>query len=148
DLRGAFIEAEEAGVAVEALDRRFRHVTGAAEDLDGAVGDSADHLAGEVFAAGGDDAGVLASVALARRIEDHAPRGVGFGPAVGEHRLDQLELADRPAELAPLAGVADSLGDEPLGEPDADRRDVEAPAVEDPHRRPEPLSFAPAHELF
>src|SRR5687768_1164145 len=44
DLAGAFVEAEKAHVAVEALDDGLLHVARAAVDLHAAVGDAPDHL--------------------------------------------------------------------------------------------------------
>src|SRR3954447_19779412 len=79
DLRGALVEPEEARVAIEMLDRVVRHVAGAAEDLHGPVGDAADHLAGEVFAASGLDTDVGAAVALPGGVEHHRARGIGLG---------------------------------------------------------------------
>ena len=49
---------------------------------------------------------VLAGVALARGVQHHAARGIDLGLAVGEHRLDELELGDRLAELLALERVA------------------------------------------
>ena len=44
DFGGPLVDAVEAGVAVEALDRDAAHVAEPAEDLDAAVGDAAEHL--------------------------------------------------------------------------------------------------------
>src|SRR5690349_16726977 len=49
DLAGALIDAEQANIAIEPLDPVIGDIAGAAENLDGAVGDSADGLAGEIF---------------------------------------------------------------------------------------------------
>src|SRR5258706_3481889 len=116
DLRRALVKPEQPGVTVEMLDRVIRHVAGAAEDLYRAIGDAADHLAGEMLAARRLDADIGAAVALLRRVEHHAARSIGLGAAVGEHRLDELELADRFAELLALARVGHRLGDQPFGE--------------------------------
>src|SRR5574337_1793662 len=52
DLGGAFKEAEQAHVAVEALDAVFGQVAGAAEDLHGPVGHATAHLRGEHLGTG------------------------------------------------------------------------------------------------
>ena len=51
DLARALVDAEDAHVAVEALDAVVGDIAGAAEDLHRPVGDAADHLGGEVFGA-------------------------------------------------------------------------------------------------
>src|SRR5258708_2683375 len=119
DLARAFVEPEQPDVAVEALDAEIGDVARAAMDLHRAVGDPAHHLAGEILAAGGLGRDALAGILPPCRVEHHRARGIGLGAAVGEHRLDQLELADGLAELHPFLGVADHVADEPLGDADA-----------------------------
>src|SRR5690242_2591052 len=106
DLARPLIDPEQADIPVEALDGIVGDIAGAAMDLDRAVGDAADHLAGEELAAGGQCGDGLALLAPARGVQNHAARGIGLGPAVGEHGLDQLELGDGLAELTPLHGIA------------------------------------------
>src|SRR4051812_46094433 len=53
DLAGAFVDSEQADVAVEPLDAVIGNIAGAAEYLDGAVGDSADRLARKIFGGSG-----------------------------------------------------------------------------------------------
>ena len=61
--------------------------------------------------------------------------------AIGDHRLDQLEVGDRLAELLALGGIGDAVGDQPLGDADADRGDVQPAAVEHLHGDLEALAF-------
>src|SRR5205807_4825185 len=105
DLAGALVETEQPDIAIEALDAVVGDIAGAAVDLHRPVGDTAGHLAGEQFTArrfGGD---VLTGVAAGGSVEYHTARGVGLGAAVGEHRLDELELDDWLAELVALHRV-------------------------------------------
>src|SRR5260221_4239092 len=146
DLRRPLVEAEQPCVAVEMLDRVIRHVAGAAEDLYRAVGDAADHLAGEVLEARRLHADIGAAIALPRRVEHHAACRIGLGAAVGEHRLDELELADPLAELLALARVGHRLGDQPFGEARADGGDMEATPIEHLHPRLEADSLLAADQ--
>src|SRR3546814_8810503 len=81
-------------------------------DLHGAVGDAARHLRGEQLAAGGVNRNDRAAIEPPCRLQHHAARGIGLGTAVGEHRLNELEFADRPAELLALRGVAGAVLDQ------------------------------------
>ncbi len=87
------------------------------------------------------------SAALPRGVDDHAARRVGFGLAVGKHRLDQLELGDRLAELLAFQGIAQRILEHPLGDPHADRGDVQAALVEHLHRGLEADALDPADQL-
>ena len=79
------------------------------------------------------------------------PRGlVGQGAAgldldghVGQHELDGLELADRPAELLSLPGVRQRLLVRALGEAEPQRGDRDAAAVEDLEELGEALAARP-----
>ena len=142
DLAGAFVEAQQADVAVEALDCVFGHVAGAAVDLHGAVGDLADHFGAEQLAGRGFEGDVFAGVALARGFEHHAARGVGLGAGIGEHRLDELLLGEGFAELPALHGVGEGVGDEALGDADGNAGNVQPAAVEHLHCGDEAFAFA------
>ena len=61
-------------------------------------------------------------------------------------RLDQLELGDRLAELLALHGIGDAVGDQPLGDADADRGDMQPAAVEHLHRDLEALALDAAEQ--
>ena len=52
DFAGAFVDGDDAGVAVHALDFRFAGVAQAAVDLHGFVDDTIDHFAGVEFGGG------------------------------------------------------------------------------------------------
>ena len=92
-------------------------------------------------------ADVLAVVAAARGVEHHRARGVDLGAAVGEHRLDELELGDRLAELLALDRVAQRVVEHALGDADADGGDVQAALVEHLHRRLEAHALAAADQV-
>ena len=142
DLAGTFVDAEQADVAVEPLDAVIGDIAGAAEDLDGAVGDAADHLAGEIFGGRGLEGDRLAPGPLTPRSPAPAPSPPCVSVLrIGDHRLDQLEVGERLAELPALGRIGDGIGDQPLGDADADRGDVQPAAVEHAHRDPEALAF-------
>ena len=56
DFAGTFVDGDNAGVAIHALDVGFARVAEAAVDLDGFVDDAIDHFAGVEFRAGGGEA--------------------------------------------------------------------------------------------
>jgi len=89
-------------------------------DLHRPVRDAADHFAGEHLAAGGLGGDIFAAILGPRRFEHHAPGGIGFGPAVRQHRLYQLEFGDRLSELLALHGIGEAVLDEPFGHADAE----------------------------
>src|SRR5208282_4448995 len=78
NLARAFIDAEDAHVAIEAFDAVIGDVARAAENLHGAVRDPPDHFGCEIFAAGRFHRHDLARVALSGGVEHHAARGVGL----------------------------------------------------------------------
>jgi hypothetical protein len=80
-----------------------RDIAGAAEDLDCAVGNPAHHLACEIFGRGRFHDDPLALVLATGRLQHQGASGHGFGLGISDHRLDELEVGDRPAELASLA---------------------------------------------
>src|SRR5690606_22084336 len=82
DLARSLENAKQADVAIEALNRIFRHVARTAVDLHCPVGNPAHHLAGEELAARSLHANVLTTVALACRLQNHRARGENLGLAV------------------------------------------------------------------
>ena len=76
-----------------------------------------------------------------RGLHGHAARPRGLGLGIGEHRLNELELGDRLAELLALGRVVERVGDQPLGDPDADGADVEPAPVQHLHRGLEALAL-------
>src|SRR5580658_2606760 len=99
DLAGALVDAEQADVAVEALDRDAAHVAGTAVDLHGAVGDAADGFAGEVLGSGRGQALVGARLVLVSGVQDQGPGGQVLGLGVGQHGLDELVVGDAVTAL-------------------------------------------------
>ena len=82
----------------------------------------------------------------ARAPHEHA-RGVRLQHHVGDHRLDQLEARDRPAELLALLGVLDRLLHAALADAHAAGGDRVAPRVERRHRDFEAVADAAEHLL-
>src|SRR6185437_13401378 len=105
DLAGALIKSKDANVAVESLDAVVGDIPGTAENLHGLVGDAPNHLRRKILGAGGFHRDALSRIALSRGIEHHAFRGVGFGLAVGQDALDQLEFGDLLAELLAFSRI-------------------------------------------
>src|SRR3546814_7553929 len=85
------------------------HIAGAAMDLDRPVGDPAHHLGAEHLRARGLERHALARVVAPRDVAQHALGRIEIGLAVGEHRLDELIMADRFAELLAIGGIARRL---------------------------------------
>src|SRR5918993_626050 len=129
-LAGALVEPEQAGVAVEALDRRGAEVTHAAVHLDRGVGRPADHLGAEQLGRRRADRRVLPAVVPLRHLPHEAPAGEQLRVHVGEQPLDELEPADGGPALLGGGGVGDRLVEDPLRHADAQRGDVQAAARE------------------
>src|SRR6185369_14622868 len=130
DLSGAFINAKQPDVAVEALDAVIADVPGATENLHRTIGDAAAHLGCEQFRAGRLSAHTQSVVSPARRVQHHAARRIDFRLAVGQHGLDELKFGDGLAELLPLGGIAQRVGQHALGDSDTDGRDVDAALIQ------------------
>src|SRR5208337_2862044 len=102
DFAGTFVDGDDAGVAVHALDFGFAGVALAAVDLHGFVDDAIDHFAGVEFGAGGGgrrgSKGSRGSggkaVLLEGGVVEEGAGGFDFGVHVGEHELDGLEFGD------------------------------------------------------
>src|SRR5690606_42097576 len=110
-------------------------IAGASMDLNRTICNAADHFAAEELAAACLGADVLPGVPSGRGIEHHAAGRVGFCPAIGQHCLDQLKLGDRLSELPALHRIGQGVGNQALGYPHTDRRDVQATAIEELHGR-------------
>src|SRR5439155_2374793 len=147
DLAGAFVDPEQPNVAIEALDGVVADVAGAAVDLHRTIGDAAAHFRSEQLRACRFRRDVLSIVTTACRVEHHRPRRVNFRPAVGKHRLYQLELGDWLPELFACHGVGKRVGEHTFSHADADRSDVQPSLVENLHRGPESHALATAQEL-
>src|SRR5208282_3286293 len=133
DLAGAFVDPEQPHVAVQSLDRDAANIAGAAVDLDRAVGDPADGLAGEVLRRRRAEPPVGARVVLGGGVEHQGPGREVLGLGVREHGLDELVLADRAAALDAFLGVADALVDKPGRYAHADAGDRQPPVREAAH---------------
>src|SRR5690606_24365318 len=147
DLRGAFVQTEQAHVAVEPFDGVFADVAGAAMDLHAAVSNPATHLGGEHLGAGGLGADIQPLVTLACGVQYHAAGGVDLRLAVGEHALIQLEVGDTLTELLAFDGVLQRVGQHALGGADGQGGDVQATLVEDLHRGLEADAFLATNQV-
>ena len=101
NLRGAFIDAKGADVAVKPFDR-CRQIAASSEHLHRAIRDAAAHFRGEHLAHRCLQRDILAGIALARGFEDHRARGENFSLTFGDQRLHELKFGDRLAELLAL----------------------------------------------
>ena len=110
------------------------HVGGAAMNRHCAVGDAADHFRAEHLAARSFKGDVLASRMTAGGVQHHCLGRVTFGLAVSEHRLQQLQFANRTPELFPLPGMGERLSDQPAGGANAQRGYMN-PACQEPSSR-------------
>src|SRR4051794_15673026 len=99
DLAGAGADLVELGVAQQAPGRVFVDVAVAAEDLHRVERDPGGAFGRVEDCAGGILARRLTAVAGARHRIDIGAARVERGVHIGDLRLDQLELADRLAEL-------------------------------------------------
>ena len=148
DLRRALINAVDARIAEEAFGIVFGEIPRAAVDLHHAVDHPAAHLASEDLERGGLDEDVLAPVGARGDVGHHALRGVDLDLAVGEHRLDQLEVGDRLAEGLALVGVAQRRIERAPGVTGRRRADRDAPVVEALHRKDEALAGLAAEQCI
>src|SRR5215212_696597 len=134
DLRGALVERGHAHVAEVALDGMVVDVARAAVDLDRLMGAVLRGLGrvelGDRGLRGRGPAFVLEEPGA----PDEHPRRVRLDPHLGDHRLHELEGADRPPELLALLGVGDGGVERALADAHAPRRDGVAARVEGAHR--------------
>ena len=130
DLRRAFEDLGEAGVAPIALDRVQGRIAGAAEDLQRLRGHALSHLGGEEL----DHRRLLVAAPLlvdlvAHEIQELA-RGLDLGRHPGELEARRLEVADRLAELAALLGIGGGVLQCAARQADGARGGVGAGALE------------------
>src|ERR1700760_4221751 len=114
DLAGALIQAKQADVTVDALDRNLAHVTAAALNLHREIGDLACHFGAEHLRRGRRDPAVLVVQPRPGGVTDQSTACHHPGLLVGEHRLHQLEVADRCATLRGGRRVRDGFVQRPL----------------------------------
>jgi hypothetical protein len=105
-------------------------------DLHREVGHLARHLGAEQLGGRRADAPVLAADVPRRRLPHQRPARQHAGLLVGQHRLDELEVADHGAALGGRGGVGDGLVERALGGADRQRRHVHPAARERGHRGP------------
>jgi hypothetical protein len=105
-------------------------------DLHRQVGHLARHLGAEQLGGGRADAPVLAADVAGGGLPDQGAAGQDAGLLVGQHRLDELELADHGAALGGRGGVGDGLVERALGGADGEGGHVHPAARERGHRGP------------
>src|SRR5690606_35733612 len=145
-LGRALVNAKQPYITVEALYAVIGDISCSAVNLHGTIRHASDHLRSVHLAAGRIRRNVETGILASRRLLDHAFGGVGFRPAVGNHRLDQLELDDGFAELPPLAGIAQAFLKQTPRRANAHRRHMQASAIKYFHRGLEPLPFLTAYD--
>src|SRR3954468_9524304 len=134
DLRGALVERRHAHVAEVALDGVVVGVARAAVQLDRLVGAVLRGL-GRVELGDRGLRGRRPALVLEEPGAPHEhPRRVRLDPHLRDHRLHELEGADRPPELLALLGVGDGGVERALADAHAPRRDGVAAGVERAHR--------------
>src|SRR6188472_2712511 len=139
----ALADLEDLLVAVEAGDRKLVHEAVTAVDLESLVDDAVRELAGVELRHRRLERERAASVLEPCRLEDELASRLDLDRHVGELERDGLELADRPPELLPLLCVCVGEVVRALREPDAHRRDGDAPTVEDLEKLVEALAARP-----
>ena len=139
DLTGAFVDAEGADIAIEALDPPALDIALPAKDLHDLVGDAAAHLGGQVLAHRDIHGDVRARVALAGGLEDQGAGGGYVDLALGQHGLHQLVGGDGRAELLAFGGVPDRLVQHADRGAGREGGEIDALLVERLHHRAEPL---------
>jgi hypothetical protein len=102
--RDAAADGEHAHVARHAFQREIARITARAKHLQAVVDDADRGFAGEYFRLRGEHRVGKRRVlsARARGGVQHQPRGGELGLHVGQHPLQALKFADRPAELRAL----------------------------------------------
>ena len=144
DLGRAVVDPEDARIAIDSLDRLILAVARSAEDLHRPIGDPSEGLGCLYLDHRYPLARRLAPVDAPRGVQQQQPGGRELRRAVGNHLLDELEIADRPAELPALVRVGRHRVQQPPGEPERSRPDVGEPdaaeSTEDQRQSPVPGS--------
>ena len=125
---------QQADVAVDPLDGHLAHVAAAAVDLHREIGYLADHFGAEQLGRRRGDPAVLTGHPEPRGVAHQRAPGQHAGLLIGDHRLHQLEIADRSAALRRGGGVGDGFVERALRGSDGQRGDVDAAARQRDHR--------------
>src|SRR5262249_31994437 len=129
-LVGAFADAGQRSVAVEAFDVELARIAVGAVDAHALDGIFQRRFAGEIFGHAGLHVAALPAVEGLRGIEREQARGARARRHFAELELDRLVLADRLAEGPADLGILGGKPQRPLGDADAARGDVDAPELE------------------
>ena len=130
DLRRAFINAGDAGIAVVALHGIGLAVTVATVDLDGQIRDFIGRLGGEQLGHGRCFGKGQLPVLQHGRPVDHQSCGVHLGGHVGDHGLNGLMAFDGHPELPSLPSIADRLFQGSLGDAQGLGADAHAAGIQ------------------
>ncbi len=134
DLARAFPDLHQTHVPDDALHRIVAQVAVAAEDLERRVRGAARGLGRVELPLGCGASEGQTVVGQGRGAVDEEPARVELGPRLRELPLDHLELGERLAELLALLRVRGGGLDGRAAEPDRERADADAAAIEDlPH---------------
>ena len=130
-MRRALVDAQDAAVSIEPLDLALAHVAVAAVDLQRPVDAGEAVLSRDVFSDRRVAPKVDALVLERRRAVGRQPSRLDGHVHLGEQQLNRLEVANRPAELAPLRCVVGRELERAHGDSVRHRGDVDAGPVED-----------------
>src|SRR6266852_5997174 len=142
DLAGAFVDRDDAGVAVHALDVGLARIADAAVNLHRFIDYAIHHFAGVEF-------GLRRRRAQLARMRVLQPRGVvhqaarrfDFRLHIRQHPLNGLKLADSFPKRAALLGVLHGFFQRALRQSHGQRADANAPAVQRTERNLQSLPF-------
>ena len=139
-LAGAFVDTEDAGVAIEAFAGVFFHESATAVDLDAVVGATVSELAGVELDERGEDVGHARGgfgagreVDVACRLVHQAAGAVGAGAHLVEEVLYGYELVDGVSELFAAGGIGFGFAAGGLAESDGLCADSQSGAVHERH---------------
>src|SRR5579862_7922680 len=147
DFRGAGADLVELGVAQQAPGGVIVDVAVAAQDLHRVQCHAGGGLGGVEDRAGGVLPGRLAAIAGPRDGIDVGPAGAEAGIYVGDLALDQLEFADRLAELFAVVDVGDDRVEAGLHDADRPGRQYRALVIEAAHQDAHALALL-AEQVF
>src|SRR5882724_5499021 len=141
DFAGAFVNRDDAGVAVHAFDIGFARIAEAAVNLHGFVRDAVGHFACVEFCLRRYATHGLSRIFQPCSIVCQTARGFDFGLHVGEHPLNRLEFGDGFAEGFALFRVLDRIVERALCESYGLRGNADAAAVERAESNFQSLAF-------
>src|SRR5712692_11470932 len=142
DLAGAFVDRDDARVAVHALDIGLARIAHAAVYLHRFIDYAIHHFAGVQLRFRGRGAHLRrVRVLQPRGVMHQAARRFDFRLHIRQHPLNSLKLADSFPKSAALLGVLHGFFQRALRQSHGERTDANAPAVERTERNLQSLPF-------